>query len=53
VPDVNDLNYIMPDAIEHFETIFLDDLPVHAGDVGFLRPVRMSPDELDGSKNRP
>src|SRR5262249_6113103 len=24
----------------------------HAGDVGFLRPVGMSPDELDSSKNR-
>jgi hypothetical protein len=38
VPNVNDLNYIVVDAIENFETVFLDDLPCTPGMLVFSAP---------------
>ena len=49
VPDMNDLNDALApeDTVEDFESIFLDELAMHASNVCLLRSARISFDELD------
>src|SRR5580700_801936 len=54
MPNVNDLNdvFVVYDSIEYSEAVFIHDLAVHTGNVGFLGPSRVSPEELDRRKDR-